>query len=399
MAARATRPPDVEPGPLPEPTRIILNDRVLYRPLTGVGHYVSQLLRAWSELSPAGIEIVPLLGQRFKRPAPAGPGPAPTGKLGRRWHESELVRGVLRRMAEPPYEAWFRFHARQYTLYHEPNHIPIRSTRPTITTIHDISVLTHPEWHPEHRVRWYERHFERGRRQTARFIAASEFTRRELTDRMGIPAEVIDVTLQAARPEFTPRPPEQCRRACAEFGLPETFFLFVGTLEPRKNVSTLLEAHAHLPANIRRSHPLVLVGAWGWRNEALNDMLASRARCGDLRLLGYLDNEALACLYSACTALVWPSLYEGFGLPPLEAMACGGPVIVSNAAALPEVVGGAAPLLDPRDAPAWAEAMRRMAEDDAWRGDWRGRGLRQATTFSWRRCAEQTLECYRKATR
>ena len=108
-------------------------------------------------------------------------------------------------------------------------------------------------------------------------------------------------------------------------------------------------------------------------------------------------SETLACLYSACTALVWPSLYEGFGLPPLEAMACGAPVVVSDVASLPEVVGDAGVRLDPLHVESWTEAMRRMVEDPAWRGQWSEKGLARAATFSWQRCAAQTLETYRRA--
>jgi alpha-1,3-rhamnosyl/mannosyltransferase len=380
--------------------RVILNDRVLYRPLTGVGHYASQLLRAFSEIGTGELDVQPFLGRYWAAPKP-DPVPA-SGDVGgsvpaRRRRETEWLRGLVRRACEPPYEMLFRWRTGRFRLYHEPNHIPIETTLPTVTTIHDISVLSHPEWHPEHRVRWYERQFERGRRQSVRFIAASEFTRRELVERVQIPADQIDVTHQAARPEFYLREPEAVRETCRAMRLPEQFFLFVGTLEPRKNISTLLEAHAELPASIRRSCPLVLVGAWGWKNEALDGVLEARQAAGDIRMLGYVANETLACLYSACTALAWPSLYEGFGLPPLEAMACGAPVIVSNVASLPEVVGEGGVLLDPNHVGPWTEAMRRMVEDSAWREQWGEKGLARAATFSWQRCAAQTLETYRRA--
>lgn len=382
---------------MPNFGRVILNDRVLYRPLSGVGYYTSQLLHALNELAADDLEIRTFIGTFFARPSP-GP-PVPGRAAVPRHRESERWRGILRRAVEPAYEFAFRLNSRRFGLYHEPNHIPIETGTPTVTTVHDISVLVHPEWHPAHRVRWYERQFERGRRQTVRFIAASEFTRREMVERLNVPADRIDVTLQAARPEFSPRPVRDVAGVRRDLALPERFFLFVGTLEPRKNISTLLEAHAQMPPTLRRECPLVLVGGWGWKNEAIDEILRTRQASGEIRLLGYVDNPTLACLYSTCTALVWPTLYEGFGMPPLEAMACGGPVITSAVASLPEVAGKGALLLDPYDVPAWTVAMERMVEDAAWREQWRGRGLARAAEFSWQRCAEQTLECYRRAMR
>lgn len=383
-------------------TRIIMNDRVLYCPLTGVGHYAKQLLRAFTQITDTSVEVRGVIS-RFRTPPTdrkrqfvQAAKPSLVIPPRAQQHRNASAIGIAKRLLKQTYELAFPLSCRSFHLYHEPNHIPIKTALPTVTTVHDLSVLIHPEWHPEDRVRWYNENFERGRRQTNRFIAVSEFTRTEMVSLMGIPADRIDVIFQAARPGFTPRPLESAARTCVELDLPQRFFLFVGTLEPRKNIVTLLDAHAALAPAIRRECPLVLVGSWGWRNEAIRERLVARAASDDLRLLGYVDDETLAHLYSACTALVWPSLYEGFGLPPLEAMACGGPVITSNVASLPEVVGCDAVLLDPHNPTVWTEAMRRMVEDDAWREHWRTQGIKRAACFSWQACAEQTLSCYAK---
>jgi alpha-1,3-rhamnosyl/mannosyltransferase len=365
--------------------RVILNDRVLYRPLTGVGNYVRQLLNALRQeagrhqVRPFLSTFLPVLRLPL------------TNRTGRSWW--------ARRVLQRGYASAFRWRSGLHQVYHEPNHIPILCDIPTVTTVHDLSVLVHPEWHPDDRVRWYEREFDAGRRQTRRFIVASEFTRREMVAHLGVGVESMDVTYQAPRASMKPQPPAELRRVRTLFALPEQYFLYVGTLEPRKNVPGLLAAYAALPRALREHHPLVLTGARGWKIETIAQRLALHGLENDIRLLGYVPDEALPGLYAGATALVWPSLYEGFGLPPLEAMACGCPAIVSNAASLPEVVGDAGVLIDPQDVPSWTAAMQRMAEDAAWREEWRRRGFVQRALFSWRRCALETLACYRKALR
>lgn len=378
--------------------RIVLDDRPLRRTLTGVGNYIAQLLAHLPHVAP-DLQVDPfvfthLSREGWKPPAPSETGPPPQTS------PADVAGGRrpwwMRRAIQAAYGVAFRFKTRGYDLYHEPNHCPVASRLPTVTTIHDLSVLVHPDWHPLDRVKWYESAFNAGLRQARRFIAASEFTRREMTLRLGVDPARIDVTYQGPRAAFQPLTGDALAVARRELAIPERFFLFVGTLEPRKNVEGLIDAFAALPADVRARTPLLIAGAWGWRAENLKEKLASRALVEQVRLLGYLHDPQLAAYYSACTALVWPTLYEGFGLPPLEAMACGAPVIVSDAASLPEVVGDAGVLLPPTDVPAWTEALRRAAKDEAWRAAARARSLDQAARFSWRRCAEETAAIYRR---
>jgi alpha-1,3-rhamnosyl/mannosyltransferase len=257
--------------------------------------------------------------------------------------------------------------------------------------------MEHPEWHPVDRVRWYEREFEAGLGQSVRLIAASEYTKRRVVETLGYPAERIDVTYHAARADFAAQSREEAAATLERVGVEPGYFLFVGTLEPRKNITTLLSAYARLPRSVREAHPLLIVGAWGWRQAQLREDLRRRDIASHVRMTGYLADRELAALYSHCAAFVWPTLYEGFGLPPLEAMQCGAAVVVSRETSLPEVVGDAGPLLSPDDVEGWADAMRRMAEDETWRARCRERSAERARTFTWRRCVEQTADCYRRA--
>jgi glycosyltransferase involved in cell wall biosynthesis len=408
-----------------EPIRVLLNDRALCRTLTGVGNYIAQLLTHAPAHAP-DVRIDPFYftyltredwRRRLRPPDVGRAGGHHPGDLG-----DSRIPWWLRRTLQAGYRAAFRWAAgdyligmrsglRQagangtrgsgrpgrYALYHEPNHIPMRCGLPTVTTIHDLSAVVHPEWHPDDRVRWYQREFDAGLRQTGVFLAASEFTKGEILTRLGVPAERIRVTYQAPRAAFRPRPPEEVAAGCVALGAGERFFLYVGTIEPRKNVAGLLDAYAALPSSVREQHPLVVAGAWGWKQQQLRQKLAERSLSAHVRLMGYLYDEQLAALYSACTALVWPTFYEGFGLPPLEAMACGAAVIVSNAASLPEVVGEAGVLLPPDDPAAWTRAMQRMAEDEEHRGACRRRSLEQARRFTWSSFIAETVAGYRQA--
>jgi glycosyltransferase involved in cell wall biosynthesis len=230
-------------------------------------------------------------------------------------------------------------------------------------------------------------------RRADHLLAISEHTRRDLIDLLGAPPAGVTVTHCGVDPTFRPLDAAQVAAWRARYGLPERFILYVGTLEPRKNVPRLLDAYARLR---RRGPvpPLVLVGGRGWRHAAIDARLAALGLGDAVRFLGYVPAAELPLCYNAAGVFVYPSLYEGFGLPPLEALACGTPVVTSNAASLPEAVGDAAVLVDPRDPAALADALAAALADEPLRQRLRAAGLAQARRFSWRRMAEQTLAVY-----
>jgi alpha-1,3-rhamnosyl/mannosyltransferase len=207
----------------------------------------------------------------------------------------------------------------------------------------------------------------------------------------------ISTTYLAADARFMPRPPETLRPALAQFGLEaQGYVLCVGTLEPRKNLATLFAAYAGLPAALRQRFPLVVAGMAGWRTEGLMQSAADLISSQQVRLLGYVPDDVMPLLYAGAAAFCYPSRYEGFGLPPLEAMACGVPVLTSNRTSLPEVVGDAGLMVDPDDVDGMRERLRQMLEDEAFAQALGQRGLLRSRLFTWERCAQETFAVYEK---
>jgi glycosyltransferase involved in cell wall biosynthesis len=269
-----------------------------------------------------------------------------------------------------------------------------------VVTIYDLTFVTHPEYHLPANVA----HCLEGTRlaieRADMLIAISESVRRDLIERMHAPAERIVVTPLAADPRLARvTDPTVLDRARRRYRLPERFVLFLGAMEPRKNLLRLIEAWAALKPAVRRETALVVAGAQGWLNDSVRARVETLELADRVHLAGYVEDEDLAALYSLATVFAYPSLWEGFGLPVLEAMACGTPVLTSDISSLPEVAGAAAVLVPPTDVEAIADGLLRLLEDAALRADLTERGRRQAGSFSWERCARETLSAYNSVVR
>jgi glycosyltransferase involved in cell wall biosynthesis len=383
--------------------RVLLNGLAALKPKTGVGHHVADLFAALSAAGEADqFTLYPgeLLGKAAralrsaKRPAPPPQGVAPPGG------QSSPVRDWLKRAAKSAAVTASRFHfagftrAFRFDLYHEPNFVPFPSRLPTVITVHDLSVLKYPQWHPADRVKQHQKHFLRGLGKAEHVIVVSEAVRNELIDELNCPPHRVTAVYNGVSPQYVPQPAEEVARVRHLYGLPEKFFLCVGTIEPRKNLTTAMRAFVGLPAAVREGCPLVLVGPWGWRSEAEREVYETAGRAAGVRHIGYVPAADLPAVYAAARVLLYPSHYEGFGLPPVEMLACGGAVLASTADAVREVLAGHAWFVDADDTGGWKDALHRAATDDEFVDRLRTNGPKQAGRYTWARAAEETRRVY-----
>jgi glycosyltransferase involved in cell wall biosynthesis len=283
-------------------------------------------------------------------------------------------------------------------LVHATDHrIPRLKNRPVVATLHDAIALSHLDGL---RYRWKGLRafiFKQTARWATQIITVSHHSKKEIVKWFGIPEDRITVTpLGVDEKWHAAVPSEDLARVKAKYRLPERFFLFVGTLQPRKNVRRIIDAHRSLPPQLRREVPLIIAGRHGWMCDAEVAELQS-CQDGTMRWIQYVPSEDLLPIFKQATALVWPSLNEGFGLPVLEAFATGLPVVTSNTTSLPEVAGDAALTVNPESIGEIAEAMQTVASNESLQNDLRTRGRARAKQFTWDRTARQTIDVYRKA--
>ncbi len=285
-------------------------------------------------------------------------------------------------------------------VFHGMDHVGIPfvgRTAKTVVTVHDVIVLILPETFTARHRLVVRTALARVRRKADRVIVPSRAVKRDVVTRLGLPEDRVVVTPEGCDPRFRPvGSAEVLRAAAAKYGLPPRYVLAVGTLEPRKNLTTLLRAFARLrrDGDVDPGLRLVLAGARGWLDEPIFRSVRSLGLEGTVHFPGFIDDDDLPAVYGGAALFVFPSLYEGFGLPLLEAMACGVPVVTSNVSSLPEVAGDAALLVDPRDVDGLAAAVSRALRDAGLRERLRAAGLARARQFSWQTTARLTLDTY-----
>lgn len=376
--------------------KLIFDVDCISAPLTGIGRYTYQLGKALAQTNTfADIRYLGQTGwveelEQLNKPQKA----------------AHFVRKnpVLRPIARIIQQQLKRNSAKCCTkdlkshLYHAPNFIMRVFDHPCVATIHDLSHVYYPECHPKERVRFLHRELPKTIERATHLIAVSHYIRQEVIDYYGVKPEHISAIHHAVADYFKPYDEIELQPTLSRYQLkPMQYLLAVATLEPRKNLARLLYAYEKLDENIKKHYPLVLVGTKGWLNHALQQTIDALTRKNQIHYLGYVAEKELPLLYAGARAFAFPSLYEGFGFPVLEAMACGTPVLTSNRSSLPEVAGDAAICVNPEDVDAISQGLTRVLTDDHYRANAIAKGLVHARQFTWEQCALKTITAYQKA--
>lgn len=383
----------------------------LVAPLTGIGRYAYELVKGLQAHDAIGRLRYFSLGRWRKDPfallgdarvaGGSGAASTPGGGQLERWRARLAQNQLAARayaLAVPHVERWQLRREGRDVLFHAPNYFVPRFPGRRVSTVHDLSFIRYPEFHPKVRVDFVTRVLKRSLHGLDQIITDSEAVKQEVMDTYGWPAERITAIGLGVDPSFRPRSEAVLAEPLSTYGLRQQGYgLFVGTVEPRKNVDRLLDAYGALPMALRAEWPLVIAGAAGWRSEGTHARILEAQRQGWVKYLSFVPQRDLPALYAGARLFVYPSIYEGFGLPIAEAMASGVPVVTSGVSSMPEVAGGAARLVDPLDVEELREAIAAGLTDEAWRHHAHDAGLKRAAGFSWSACVSQTVEVYRRA--
>lgn len=350
--------------------------------LTGIGRYTWQLCQGLAG-HPKIDDLTYFLMDHWH----ADPGGLLTGKARRR-AASLIPRIVRRRRARQGFKG---------RLMHGTNYFLPAQAETGVITVHDLSIYLYPETHPYERIRDFEKNFERSLDRATHVITDSEATRRDLIAHLSYPAAKVSTIHLGVSERFRPQARAMLDQDLLRlFGRPVgDYILSVATFEPRKRIEAAILAHARYCDRTGHDIPLVLVGAKGWANDRLHVLIEDEQRKGRLLMLGFVDDADLPAIYAGARLFLYPSIYEGFGLPPIEAMACGIPTIVSDRSCLPEVTRGAAMMIDPDDVDLLSVGIEQALNDDIWRDGAIRAGLAVGAHYSWTRCIERTVDVYR----
>ncbi len=385
--------------------RLILATDAIFPPLTGIGRYAYELatrlplrddveelrylgMWAWGRVpSSLGVSGAPVAGAIPVSPAWLVP-------VRRYLATKHLAVEVYDRVSEV-LRSWL-LRQGQGAVYHSPNYFLPAYDGPLVATVHDLSIDRFPETHPAASRRYFELAFKRSLCRADALITDSETVRQELISDYAVAPERVTAIHLGVDASFRPRPDAELTPVLARHGLVKgQYVLSVGTLEPRKRLDQLITAYAGLPISLRTHFPLVLTGASGWLNERVRPLIERGQAEGWLRYLGFVPQADLPAVYAGAHAFAMISIYEGFGLPLLEAMASGVPVLTSDRSCMPEVTAGAALLVSPDDVDAIRGQLARLIQDTPWRADATEYGLARARGLTWERCLEQTTNVYR----
>jgi alpha-1,3-rhamnosyl/mannosyltransferase len=372
---------------------VILNTDSLQAPLTGIGWYTRHLLEGLQKHNDINqLVCIPninvtnqltktsfILKQNLKKVIKFFPGT---------YASLNCIRNVK-------FKNKARFLIGNNFIYHEPNYILRPYSGLKLCTVHDLSHIHYPQYHPRERVKFLLKHLAMSIKKAQHIITPSDFIRHEIIDFFKLPPNKISTVYHGFAKLFKPRVENDLKPILARYRLLEKkYLLYVGTLEPRKNIERLIQAFYRLPQQWRKQYPLVLVGSKGWRSGKLEKLIHKLIKKEEVFYLGYIPEADLPYLYSGAHVFLYLSLYEGFGLPVLEALASGIPCITSDVSSIPEVVGDAGLLVNPWSVDAITEILKRLLSDPVLQADLRRKGPIQASKFSWEMSLNKTIDVY-----
>lgn len=375
--------------------KVVISVEPIRYPLTGIGRYAYELS---SRLKAAGdVDINFFSGWKFLEDVPE-----PAEEVVNKYKIKKLVQRsalamelyrqispILKKIALKNFDSY---------LYHGTNFYLPPFSGPSIATFHDISPFSHADFHPKSRNDMMKKEIELSLKRANRLIAVSENAKKEISSYFSWPVDKIDVTALACSSQYHPRARGDVASTLAKYDLEyQSYLLCVGTIEPRKNLDGLISAYGRLDSKIRKKYPLVLIGYRGWNNEKILSLIDKGEREGWIKYIGFVQDVDLPHIYSGAKLFVFPSHYEGFGLPVLEAISSGVPVVSSNSSSIPEVVGDCAMMCNSYDIVELSKLIDIGIQDDCWRDKVIKKGLVQAMNFSWEKCAVETLVSYGNA--
>jgi glycosyltransferase involved in cell wall biosynthesis len=358
---------------------------------TGAGNYIVNLIRTLGQVDRSNEYVIFGKGAHEKELSP-----------GRGVTNIQFVRqhfpGRGARLAWEQFGLPRQVRAHRLDVLHSPHYtMPLRHSARSVVTFHDMTFVLYPDLHQTVKRFFFPMMMRWSARRADRLIAVSTSTRDDLVRLWGLDAGKIAPVPEAADAEFQPRSSQEIADVCGRYGLrPGDYILYVGMLEPRKKVDRLVEAFG-LVAGKLPGVDLVIAGRRGWMYDQIFARVEALGLRDRVRFTGYVLSQDLPALYGGARLFAYPSKYEGFGIPVLEAMSCGAPVVTTNVSSMPEVAGDAAILVAPDDVAGLAEALLRVSTDHALRDDLACRGLARAKTFSWERCARETIAVYEAA--
>ena len=389
--------------------KLLLNIESLTPPLTGIGNYTFNLIEnllqedieridcfMGSRFSPAqqALEDCIRASGHYVRPQSGVQTTSLSAQLHsllRNWTLAYRAREILRDIQLQLRSVSVRSH-----IYHEPNFMLKAHKGTSVATIHDLSFIHYPQFHPRKRVEWLSSQLPKTLARADFLVTDSDIIRDELISDFGVAADRVRTVYLGASQDYVPQSAEQTRTVLQRHGLQHgRYVLFVGTLEPRKGVDTLLDAWSTLPRAMREEYPLVLAGAPGWQNQALEERIKTLQASHGLRQLSFVPGNELPALYAGSAVFTYPSLYEGFGLPVLEAMQCGVPVICTADTSMAEFAQEGVRLIERSNAEQLHAHLQDLLGNTAARQQLAETGLQRASLFSWKRCARETLDIYR----